>query len=701
MKAHEVLKRYTDGRRDFSGENLKGQSFKGKDLSGANFSESDIRGTNFTNTKLTGANFRGANAGLQKHWASCLVVGGLLFSALTGFASASTGAFLEALLLQLPNSINPLVIAMIVLSLMPFLVVLISATRWGLEVAFQAGLITLAITVVGGGAVTILIGGISTIDVGGLIKACAIGGVLIVALAEAATMAIVLAGVGSKIFVGSLVGAVAGAVAFREVLTGAGGLASTLVLLGNYAGWRAFNGDEKYALIRSIAITFTATGGTSFRNADLTDADFTSAMLKSTDFRRANLTRIRWHKTKKLDRARLGNSILADTAVRELLISGNGENKSYAGANLHGANLTGANLNLSNLREAKLDQATFQHANLEGANLTQTSSVGTDFTHAHLTGACIEAWNIDVTTKLEQVDCRFVYLREEPDPITGDRERRPHAPEKVFEPGDFEKLYTKIMSTVQILLRNGINSEAFHLAFQKIVEENPEITPNSIQAIEKKGNDVLVTLEVPQETDKGKLEQQFFEVYELRLATQHQAKLLEAETRHSRDIKEITIAALMNNPSSNPIFNLTNEVKTENKAMNDSTDQSRKIENRDGSVTGNILGDSSTISGTVAETINQLPPSPEPEKPGIKELLVQLQAAINDPNLAEDDKTQALEQIKVLAEAGQNSNNEAAQKQAKKAMGFLKVIAEGLPSTATLVVACKDILPAIAHFFGL
>jgi uncharacterized protein YjbI with pentapeptide repeats len=61
-----------------------------------------------------------------------------------------------------------------------------------------------------------------------------------------------------------------------------------------------------------------------------------------------------------LDRARLGNSILADAAVRELIISGNGNKKSYAGANLYGANLTGANLNLSNLREAKLDQATFQ-----------------------------------------------------------------------------------------------------------------------------------------------------------------------------------------------------------------------------------------------------------------------------------------------------------------------------------------------------
>jgi hypothetical protein len=81
-----------------------------------------------------------------------------------------------------------------------------------------------------------------------MIEAGAIGGVLIIALAEAATMAIVLAGVGSKAFVGSLVGAVAGAVAFRELLTGAGGLASILVLLGNYAGWQAFNGMRSMPL---------------------------------------------------------------------------------------------------------------------------------------------------------------------------------------------------------------------------------------------------------------------------------------------------------------------------------------------------------------------------------------------------------------------------------------------------------------------
>ncbi|MEL6385183.1 MAG: pentapeptide repeat-containing protein, partial [Cyanobacteria bacterium J06626_18] len=84
MKAAELLRLYEAGRRDFSGESLRGQTFQGKDLSGVNFSGADIRSTNFTNANLTGTNFTRAKAGLLRRWAVGLIVVSLLLSVVSG-----------------------------------------------------------------------------------------------------------------------------------------------------------------------------------------------------------------------------------------------------------------------------------------------------------------------------------------------------------------------------------------------------------------------------------------------------------------------------------------------------------------------------------------------------------------------------------------------------------------------------------------
>ena len=111
-------------------------------------------------------------------------------------------------------------------------------------------------------------------------------------------------------------------------------------------------------------------------------------------------------------------------------------------------------------------------------------------------------------------------------------------------------------------------------------------------------------------------------------------------------------------------------------------------------LTGVALG---AISGSVTNTIHQLPTSPDPDSLGIKELLAQLQAAIEaELELADEDKVEALEQVKILAEAGQKPEDNGLQKAAKTSMKVLKGTLASLPDAAKLAESCAKLLPAIA-----
>lgn len=111
-----------------------------------------------------------------------------------------------------------------------------------------------------------------------------------------------------------------------------------------YISWQAFTGNEKYALIWKTIIALAAIGGTSFYNADLTDANFSEAKLKSTDFRKATLTRVNWLKTKMLDRVRPGDTYLKSSQLRQWLINkgqDNNQDNNFDRQDLRGINLQG------------------------------------------------------------------------------------------------------------------------------------------------------------------------------------------------------------------------------------------------------------------------------------------------------------------------------------------------------------------------
>ena len=122
-----------------------------------------------------------------------------------------------------------------------------------------------------------------------------------------------------------------------------------------------------------------------------------------------------------------------------------------------------------------------------------------------------------------------------------------------------------------------------------------------------------------------------------------------------------------------------------------------------GAVTGgNIQGTSSShVGGDVSFAINELPASSEPDKPGIKELLIELEAAISaDPNLTEDDKQDALEQVKSLAEAAQNPNDSEMKNKAKTADRMLGRIMKSVPQATQFLEFCNNLLPLITKVFG-
>ena len=705
---------------DYSGQNLRGRSFKGQNLTGANFSKADIRGANFTNAILKGANFSGATAGLQPHVAIYLLVGSWIISILTGFFSTTAGISSLMIVTTDVKTVTFLSPAIFLTISIVFLITLLSKGATPKHKNKVINSIAVFTSVIGA-LIGATAGLFSIIKLDATIISFVLTVIIMTVLSQALAAGVSLTRFvpgaivkdkdlyGELVLILTIIGSGVGALIIEgwQSVPVVVLIAGAVALVGNHCGQGALAEDPTWVFTRRVGIAIAAIGGTNFHDAKLIDANFTDAILKNTNFSKADLTRTRFYKATKLDFAKVDDTILANRAVLELLVTLNGRNKSYAGANLRGANLIGADLKEANLKDANISEATFQGAKLEWANLTLAQAVGTNFTNAQMTGACVEAWNIKSTTILDNVDCLFVYLLEYPKPRidgkkTDDRERRPSHGE--FKPGEFTKLFEEVLNTVDLIFQNGIDWKAFVAAFKKVQVENGD-TELTIQSIENKGDGVVVVkVAVPDNTDKEKIHSDFTQNYQLALAAVEEKYKAELQAKNneiviyrqqSAEMTEI-VKLLANKP-----INVQVDNKVENKNM--TNDSSRKVEI--GSIGGDFnasgqalnLGE---ISGTVTNTINELPSGPEPDKPGIKELLTQLKTAIEaDTDLKPKDKEKALKQVKALAEAAQNPQEK--QDLADTAITMLKGTIAHLPTAAKLVEECGKLLPIISGFLGL
>ncbi len=87
-------------------------------------------------------------------------------------------------------------------------------------------------------------------------------------------------------------------------------IALTVAALGSYIASVALAEKQNFRWVLDSSIAITTAGSTSFREANLTNANFSYATLRNTDFRNTVLTGTYWFKAQGLDFSRFGDSYL-------------------------------------------------------------------------------------------------------------------------------------------------------------------------------------------------------------------------------------------------------------------------------------------------------------------------------------------------------------------------------------------------------
>lgn len=536
---------------NYCGQNLQGRSFKGETLEGANFSKADIKGADFTDAKLTHTNFSNAQAGVQKYWTVILVIASWMISGISVILSGLASIFMMRLIVnfEVEREKFYVILTFLFLHTILFIIAIFLDLIVSLAAIIIPGGVAIVVAVIGGwisynttatefgfkivsGAITFLI------------VFCATGtitfaGIVIGAIAVAINRAIVIAQdkvgfqflVVNKDVIVARFGLVVTAVVVATAIISIGEQPFTIhgaedpkvpfftiivilteAPLSAYIGWRALKGDEKKAWIRSLAIAFAAFKGTSFHNANLTDADFTQSTLKSTDFRGSNLIRTCFHQTKMLDYVRPGRTYLENAEVRQLLVTGQGQNKNFDRQDLRGINLQEANLIYASFIDTDLSQANLQEANLFEAKLVRTNLDLANLNNAHLTGAYIEDWGITRRTRLAFIDCEYVYLKL---PTEGDRDpnRMPPSGQGNFEANDFSIFITSVLDTLDLYHKQEINSSVAITVLKGMTQKYP--VQFEMVGLENRGNrQFVIRLKVHGQISYSQLQKEYYSKYE-------------------------------------------------------------------------------------------------------------------------------------------------------------------------------------------
>lgn len=278
--------------------------------------------------------------------------------------------------------------------------------------------------------------------------------------------------------------------------------------------------------------------------ADLSRANLGGADLVDADLSRANLSE-----------ADLSEAYLYEANLSEANLSG-----AYLyGVNLNKANLSNVNVSGTYLSEANLSEANLSGANLSGAFLSEANALNTNFTRANLTGACIQDWNINQRTIFDEVICDYIYY--ELSERGTYQERRPHDLNKIFNPGDFQRLIETARETVDLIFSDGIDWKAFLESFHGLKVEDGQGTL-SVKAIEQKDDgSFVVRVNTSANVDKAEIEKRFYQKYNklLKQAKDYYQKLqLTERDIQSYQRENTNLMKIIELQASQPMINANN-----------------------------------------------------------------------------------------------------------------------------------------------
>ena len=277
-----------------------------------------------------------------------------------------------------------------------------------------------------------------------------------------------------------------------------------------------------------------------------------------------------------------------------------------------------------------------------------------------------------------------------------DGEKRDQMPRKgEFKDGEFILFVRSILDTFDLYHDCDVNPRAAVIVLKSLSENYQE--PLEIVGLQRRANGIIISLKTSEFADRELLKEEYYSRYDLTLALEDPGRMLP-----QYEVLEARVTELVEDVKQRP----TNQIKylyNEGLVITGGS-PNVNIDSRE-----QIAFNLAAISEKVITTINQLPDSPNLKEPGIKELLKELEEAISNPsatrcanetNLDDEDKAEALEAVKDLAEAGKNPGDRAMKKIGKRATRLLTGMATTLPTATKFVEACNKLLPEIAKIFG-